>query len=238
MQSMKTSIQNALTNLDIVARRALAPKTHQSLQVIVCGPPRSGTSFLTGLIAEMGYHTGPQHWLKGGDPNNKNGYFECLPLNLMSQTIMANAGVDFHRNPEMPPGWLEPAIGKHGSKIRRVVNAGRIQLYKDNRLLVLAELYAHLYPRAKWLFIERSLDSTYKSRFGFSVSREEWAAITSARVDAWCRTSVSGKALNLEYEAFREDLAAQVYIIADFLQTTLSEQQLNKCLSLFQPTSN
>ena len=150
---------------------------------------------------------------------------------------MDDAGVDFHFNPMMSPGWLEPAICKHGPKIRRVINAGHIQLYKDNRLLVLAELYAHLYPRAKWLFIQRSLDSTYKSRFGFPVSPGEWATITSARLDAWRRTSVSGTALNLEYEAFQEDLVAQVCKIADFLQITLSEQQLNKCLRFFQPMS-
>ena len=205
------------------------------MKVIVTGLPRSGTSFLAGLVARMGYRTGPERWLKPADQNNQFGYYECVPLIHISEKIFRRLNGDFHRNiPVLHRDWTE-AFGAEKEEIRKTVQKGRIELYKGNRLVVLGDLYDDLFPDARWIYIERNVKSTYQSRFGEDIPFTEWEVITRKRIEAWQRTRPSRKALNIRYEDFREDMEHTMERIITHLGIQLSGEQVNKCLSFFQP---
>ena len=235
MCSLKRDIKSIITKLDIAAYNLFCDTKGYELKVIICGLPRSGTSFLTGLVERMGFNVGPKRWLKDNDKNNKLGYFECLPLNLLSEKIMDKYSADFISNLTLPKYWLESAALSYGQKIKNIINSGRIDLYKDNRLLVIADLYVHLYPNAKWIFIQRSKSSTYKSRFGDIMSEEQWRVVTEKRLAAWRHTAASSKALHLNYEDFSKMLPKQIEIISGFLNAKLSNYQIADCKAFFQP---
>lgn len=235
MQFIKRLVRNTVNEVDISAQAILRQRKNHHLRVIICGLPRSGTSFLTGLVSNMGYRLGPERWLKRSDANNKFGYFENLPLNILSEKIMGQYDADFIDNPIMPDDWLDKLEIKYGEKIKRIVNAGEIELYKDNRLIILADLYARIFPEAKWIFIQRSIESTYNSRFGESVTPEKWQDLTVKRLNQWRNTKTSNHALSLQYEDFSNDLESQIQKISSHLEKDLTDKQLIACRRFYQP---
>ena len=140
------------------------------LKVIVTGMPRSGTSFLAGLIVRMGYSAGPVRWLKPADKHNIYGYYECLPVFHEVTKIKNKVNPDLYMNPQpFQSDWLKKSE-KEIKRIMRIIEAGGIEIYKDTRLVVLADLFSYLYPEAKWIYIYRDIESTYKSSFGNKIS--------------------------------------------------------------------
>lgn len=205
------------------------------MKVIVTGLPRSGTSFLAGLIAKMGYRTGPESWLKPADANNRFGYYECVPLIHISERILAKLNGDFHRNiPILKDGWTN-AFEAEKQEILHTVQKGRIELYKGNRLVVLADLYDDLFPDARWIYIQRDIVNTFQSRFGDAISFSDWEVITQKRIDAWHRTGPSKKALNIHYEDFQKNMKSTLDKIVSHLDIMLTKQQYQTCMSFYRP---
>ena len=152
----------------------------RTLKVIITGSPRSGSSFLSGLVHHMGFDLGPEQWIKKPDRYNPMGYFECLPLMRCEMEALKKLGGDFHRLPAFNPGWTD-TLREEKQAILQIVERGKIELYKGNRLMILADLFDELFPRAKWLFIDRDVKDTFKSRFGEGMSFQEWVKITDDR---------------------------------------------------------
>lgn len=183
----------------------------------------------------MGYSLGPDKWLKKADKHNPHGYFECLPLQRISADILKKLGADFHNNlPSLQPGWTK-AFDAEKAEILRVVQSGSIELYKGNLLLVLVDLYAELFPTAKWICTQRAVEKTYQSRFGEPLSFEEWKAITAKREKCWQTSFASKNALYIDYQDFNLDITASISKIQNFLGIELTTEQMTSCLEFYKP---
>lgn len=204
------------------------------LKVIITGSPRSGTSFLAGLVCRMGFHPGPEKWLKNPDEHNPHGYFECMPLMKISMKILEKLGGDFHRLPSFGPACRGHCEDEKRD-IARIVEAGGIEMYKGNRLMVLADLYDELFPEAKWIFVQRTVEETYRSRFGDKMPFEEWKTISDSRLRRWQASKPSARALTVDYADFGSDLARCVGEIERFLGVALTAEQRNACIDFYQP---
>ncbi|MGF1507355.1 MAG: sulfotransferase [Anaerolineae bacterium] len=206
------------------------------LRVIVTGQPRSGTSFLAGLICRMGLHPGPAHQLRPPDDANPHGYYEYLPVMRLERAILRQLGGDFFELPAFPPGW-QRRFRREGRFIRAWIRRGGVQVYKGNRALVLADLYAELFPRARWVLIERDAEAVFRSRAVFKrqMTRPEWEAAAAARM-ARCEASrPAAGCLRIRYEDFSADPVAAARRVADHIGVRLGEAELRACAAFFQP---
>ena len=210
-------------------------KKQHELKVIITGGPRSGTSFLAGLVNEMGFHPGKHVLLKAPPANIRKGYLEHLKLLKISRSILDKLNADFNFNiPVLEKGWTNQ-FPKEKAAIRKIVQSEQIDFYKGNRLLVLADIYDELFPEAKWLCIKRKTEDTYKSRFGKERSWEEWTSITENRYAAWARTNASKKAIELDYDSFKENSRLPIEQIAKHLSLTPDEKAFQQYQNYFQP---
>lgn len=64
-------------------------------QILVLGMHRSGTSALTGLIAQMGAYAGEAHELLPADNDNPKGFFERKDVISANQAIMKHLGCNW-----------------------------------------------------------------------------------------------------------------------------------------------
>lgn len=204
------------------------------LKVIVVGSPRAGTSFVTGMVQRMGFHLGPEQWLRPADTHNRHGYFECLPLTRLSLHILQKLGGDFHHLPRFEPGW-QTSLEREKEMIASLVESGGIELLKDNHLLVLADLYADLFPQARWIYVLRDVQETYRSRFGEHMSLDEWRTLSARRLALWHASRPASRALHLDYAEFKQDLASAIERVSTFLEIDLSPAQRRACMAFFQP---
>lgn len=206
----------------------------KKIEVLITGGPRSGTSFLSGLIEQMGYRLGNPENMVPPDINNKYGYFEHNKLINISNRMLTKLQCDFHYNLPKEPINLS-LLKKEMRQIQKVVTQEEIQSYKGNRLLILSPVYEHLFPEAKWIYIERNIEETYKSRFGDYLSFEDWQLITQNRIDLWKKSNAGKTALNLDYAEFKQDFKATIVKISNFLGKELSEDQMENCLKFYRP---
>lgn len=206
------------------------------LKVIIVGLPRSGTSFLTSLVSYLSeYNMGSQEYMRGADINNKYGYFEFVPLMNLTNKMLGKLNGGFHNIPDLPCDWMD-VLSNEMNELTDIVLKHDIQLYKDNRLMAINEVYSHLFPDAKWIFIERDIKETYKSRFGKKISFEDWEKITSNRMEAWNRGEASTKALNLNYKMFFKDFRGTLLDIANHLELDDVENKIEDSYALFKPS--
>lgn len=206
------------------------------LRVIVTGSPRSGTSFLSGLVHRMGYSVGSDAHIKAADEHNKYGYFEHVKLMEISIALLGNLGADFHMNiPDLKSGWSRNWI-KEKEQIGRIIAQEGIELYKCNRLMILADLYVDLFPEAQWIRISRSTEGAYRSRFGEELGFDDWVKITENREQAWNRTLASKNALEVDYDSMMGSREISLRKIADFLDIRLNTRLREKCLDFFRPS--
>jgi hypothetical protein len=205
------------------------------LKVIIPAFPRSGTSFLTGIIVRMGYNPGPVQWLKKSDQYNPLGYYECMPLFNISRKILEKLGGDFFGNiPVLPVNWTSQ-LENEKQQILSIVNSGKIEIFKDGPMLIIADLYDELFPDAKWIVIQRDISETFKSRFGKEISFDQWEKITAFRLARWQQTRPFSKSLNLNYKDFFIDLPGTIEKISSFLGIRLTRRQKKSCVDFFKP---
>jgi len=221
--------------LDLAAdlRDRVGP-SHPGLRCVVTGSPRSGTSFLTGLIHRLGLRCGPRRWLKPADAHNRFGYYECVPLKSIEKKALDRLGVTFHEPTGLTPGWTRrtPDLQR---RVARIVRTGRIDLYKGNRLVVLAELIDTLYPEARWVFIHRDSDESFRSRFGEEMTRDQWRAVTERRMSVWRASGPAEHALYLDYDDFRANLDQTIDRLAAHLDLRPTGRQRRAARAFFQP---
>lgn len=211
----------------------LTPKTAR-LRVVITGLPRSGTSFLACLVHHLGFDPGPAQQLKGADANNPYGYFENRRMIRVENEIFERMGGNFMHLPPLENGWTN-RVAKQKSKILRIVSHGGLEMYKGNRAVVLADLYHELFPDAKWLFIERPVEDTYRSRFGEAMTLSDWKSLCECRMAVWKRSVPAEKALYVKYSDFNLDTAAAVQRVASHLGVTLDDARTRELVELFRP---
>lgn len=205
-----------------------------NLKIIVVGLPRSGTSFLTNFISLMGFSLGNKDWLKKPDQYNLDGYFECLPLNSITNRLLCEMGCDFHHNLPSTIKLDAVDINKYSTEIYDLINSGNIEIYKDNKLTIMPDIYDKLFPNVHWVYIERSVFDTYKSRFGGFIEFNDWVDISNNRRNLWLNSAVSKKALTLNYSQFETNLSGCLDLISEHLNVKLTEDVRHNCLSLFR----
>jgi len=207
------------------------------LKIIIPTFPRSGTSFLAGLLTRMGFSAGPENMLKKGDQYNPFGYFECLPIMTINRNILAKFGGHIvNRIPELPADWVD--VVKEDKKwIKKFIIENKIEIIKDPHLLVLADMYDELFPDARWIVINRNIHETYKSRFGRKMSFDEWKILTEKRMIKWMGSRPYQQALKLDYNDFFVDITDTIQKIVEFLRIELTEMQWEECISFFRPKS-
>ena len=108
-------------------------------------------------------------------------------------------------------------------------------MYKGNRMLVLVPLFDRLYPNAKWVFIERDIRETYRSRFGEDLSFEDWQALHERRMDYWRAAAPSDRALYIDYHDFKTDADVTIRRIAEHIGVQLDDRRLRTCREFFRP---
>lgn len=227
-----------------IKNRILHYKGPAPLKVIVTAPPRSGTSFLAGLLVQMGLSPGPEEWLKEADEHNPYGYYECLPLMYIENEVLKKLGGSYNNIPEFPPIWTD-LFEKEKRQIEKIVRNGGIEVYKGNRLLVLADLYIELFPQARWIMILRNEWDTFNSEFGKEsyekelgrpLTRQEWMNLRQKRFDVWNNSRASLICLIVRYEDFKNEPEQMVLRIANHVGVTLPSDKLQKCLGFFRPS--
>lgn len=91
--------------------------------VIIVGPPRSGTSLTSDIFARQGYHTGDG--LRRGDDGNPFGYYEAEDLIAANVGLFEAVGFPHHNTWKFEPITAE-----------QVAALGRLQPHDAHRLLI------------------------------------------------------------------------------------------------------
>jgi hypothetical protein len=116
-----------------------------------------------------------------------------------------------------------------------VINSGKVEIFKDAAMLVIADLFDELFPEAKWIVIQRDDSETFKSRFGVPLTYGEWKKINRTRLRKWQQTRPFSKALHLDYKDFFMNLPGTIEKISTFLGIGLTAQQMKECMDFFKP---
>ena len=219
-----------------IKNRFLYYKGANPMKIIITGPPRSGTSFLAGLVVKMGLSPGPKEWLKEGDKNNPYGYYECMPLMEIDHSLLKKFGGGVIDPPDLPENWIE-LCGKEKKQIRKIVEGGGIEVYKGNMLIVLADLYAKLFPDAKWIMIYRNEKETARSirDTGTDLSSQKLIDTRKKWIECWEKTRSSSNCLTIKYEDFFDELDQTIKKIVSHLDLSLSEEIMKDCVDFFRP---
>ncbi|MEA3390672.1 MAG: hypothetical protein U9R64_15535 [Pseudomonadota bacterium] len=105
--------------------------------VVILGMHRSGTSALSNILVELGVDA-PAN-LMSADENNPKGYFESMPLYLLHDELLSNAGTSWDDYRPIPEGWARsPKANEFQDRLKEVVKSeyGRsgFFLMKDPRV--------------------------------------------------------------------------------------------------------
>lgn len=209
---------------------------YDGLRAIVTGLPRSGTSFTAGLVARLGLCPGPRWLLRRGNRHNPHGYYEHVLLNKLTGGVLSAMGRDFDLNlPRSRDEFASLGLGRTQWAIRTLVRLCGIEVYKDNKLVLYPDLYAGMFPEARFIFVARHADARFASRFGKTVARAEWEAFNAQRLALWKASPVCGQALTIRYEDFFHDLDGMIEKIAAFLELEVGEAGRRSARDFFRP---
>lgn len=205
------------------------------IKVFIVGLPRTGTSFLANLIKEMGFSLGNYDSYIKFEDSDRKGYAEHMRLNSISNNILEELGYDYFFNlPESPIPYSN-SLRKYLNQIIKISNEECVEAYKDNKLIAVSDVFHTAFPNAKWVYIRRDINATYKSRWGNEIDFDKWAELSSNRESLWRMTSQSKVALNLDYDDFLNNPKSTISGIAKFLNVDTLHINQNSLTSLFQP---
>lgn len=204
------------------------------LKVIITGNPRSGTSFTCDLICRMGLHPGSPQNIKPPDVHNKYGYWEHIPLLTYSNAILKKLGIDYFRGVKAPPIDWSKSLTSEQELIQKMVHDDKIEVYKDNTLIILSDIYIKLFPEAKWIYVTRNFKECYKSRWGEPISEEDYLTICQKRASIWHSTDISKRCLYIDYSDYDRHLEMTLFRIADFVGIDI-RNKLKELKTLHRP---
>ena len=206
------------------------------MKVIITGNARSGTSFLTNLVHKMtNYKCGSN--LRSGNVHNKFGYWEHIDLNNITNKALKSAGISYVTYNSVPKiNFSDKKFDVFRKKIKNIVDKEKIELYKDNKLILAPNLYTKLYPEAKWIYIQRNMEDSFKSKFGKKMSFDEYNKMVKNRLDCWESKKISKECLTINYEDFEKDIETVITKIADYLNVT--NHDLNELKKVYRDKNN
>lgn len=219
-----------------IKNRLLHYRKGNHLKVIITGPPRSGTSFLAGLVVRMGYSPGPTSKLRKADKDNPYGFYENMPLMEIDHNLLKKFGGSTMAPPDLPENWIGQCE-EEKRRIRKIVRDFGIEVYKGNMLVILANLYAELFPGVKWIMIHRGEKETIRSIHdsGSPMSSQELTNTWKRWLEGWENSKVSPNCLTIRYEDFMENPQRMISTISDYLGVTLTKERFRNCVSFFRP---
>jgi hypothetical protein len=144
----------------------------------VAGIPRSGTSFVAGLLHRCGVWTGDTIQ---GDKYNELGYYENKQLVDLTKKIMRQNGLRA-RSDEKIPDCINIDCDLR-IEVLNIVGNRECWLYKDSKLLFLSPLYVKAFPEATWILpirdthkIKESLlrHVTWNRRFNSVMNKDKY----------------------------------------------------------------
>lgn len=209
---------------------------NQKRLVLVYGEPRSGTSFVTGLLNKMGLYAGPYVWLLNANQYNPDGYFECVPFQNTLDKYLEESGFNFEHN--LPKDQIK--LPEHiQTKLKKIVENGNIELVKYNKFSIFADSISELFPEAIWIHVDRDEQDLFKSNSKFIGGRDKESFFNALkkRKELWSQSKVSHSAFNINYSALKknEDIHKLVIQLQTRLKLDLSNKQIEQCVSFFRP---
>lgn len=232
-------IKNQMNSMyNLVRKYLFSFKSQDSMKVIVVGLPRSGTSFLTGLIVRMGFDPGPKKLLRSANQFNPYGYYENMKLMKIDHDLLKKFGGKVMNPPELPKDWIKLCI-KEQKKIRQVVDREGIEIYKGNMLVILADLYDVLFPNVKWIYISRNEDDIVRSLIAADnenmLDKKFLYELITYWKRSWYKNKISKNCLEVRYEDFFESPEKTIRLIAKYLNHSMSKKEYKVSLDFFQP---
>lgn len=238
-------LKNVLVDLNCVVSvfierifRKLTGKTRKDgLKVIIVGPPRSGTSFLAGLIVRMGFYPGPSKMLLEANKNNPYGFYEFKNLLDLDHRILEDKYGSIWNIPDFDCHWISDLVNEKNI-VKKTVNKYGLEVYKGNMLIVLSDLYSELFPDAKWIFITRSKEETKRSirdAWGSDKSDDELDELLERWLEIWNSSQAGKKSLKFNYEDFFKDIDGKINELESFLEIELTAKQRKDCKEFFKP---
>jgi len=152
--------------------------------IFVVGLPRSGTSLITGLLAQCGAWVGET---LAGNSYNSLGYFEHIRL---KEDVLKQMLIALHADPlgvrELPDlnrtKNLDPTL--YRKKIREILDEEGYKndmpwLFKDPKLSLIWPIWNKIYPDAVWVIVDRERDeiidsylrTPFMAQYGYNRSR-------------------------------------------------------------------
>ncbi len=214
--------------------------------VIIVGPPRSGTSLTAAVFARRGYYVGPiaSSAIRDGDDNNPYGYFEADALVEQNVAILREAGFDFHNT------WKYEAISASAIERIRDMPACSSQrhfvsehadhqpwMWKDPRLCFTLPVWARIVPPASTVIVvvRRKTEEILRSflRMGWcedtpeSRRRAAEAIELHAACAAWSATATGLPHLFVDYADYLRDAAGVAGELSRLCDVALDAADLN-----------
>lgn len=175
-----------------MADRQLALNDHPP--ILITGAARSGTSMVAGLINMCGAFGGD---MSGPTRNNARGMFEnaCI-RNQIVKPYLRQQGYDPMGQFPLPDVSHLPIPADWKDRIRTVLAEEGLTpdarwMYKGAKICLMWPVWAHAFPRAKWVIVRRRsadiADSCCKTNFMRAFRRQEFRKAVGARTerDGW-----------------------------------------------------
>ena len=210
--------------------------------IIIVGPPRSGTSLTSGIFARQGYFAGEQ--LRSGDDYNPFGYFEDEALVEANVKLFSEVDFNFHNTWMFAPiadSQIE-AISKLPTKEcdQQLVGAcdGHVPwMWKDPRLCVTLSYWTKLidWSTTGVVLTQRNPEDVYWSfrRKGWCPSGNARRDQTIERIEKHAATALATVQqynvphISIQYDEYHECPAEVAQRINEFADLELTPADLN-----------
>jgi hypothetical protein len=214
--------------------------------VIIVGPPRSGTSLTAAVFARRGYYVGEieSTAIRDGDDNNPYGYFEADRLIERNVDLLRRAGFAFHNSWKYGPvadevpqrlACMPPSQGEHDFVAHYA--SRQPWMWKDPRLCLTLPVWAKAVnpDNTAILVVHRAADEILRSflRMGWCEDRGESRrqAETTIRLHADCAERFARESgipsLSVDYARYLQDAAGVASEIGALCGLPLTAEDLN-----------
>jgi hypothetical protein len=116
-----------------------------TMQLIILGMHRSGTSVLTRLINLMGVYFGPEGISTGANQENPKGFWERRDVRALNDLVLQGSGCDWNRvskfDLDAVPAPILQEFNKRASRLILEMDAHRPWMLKEPRLCLLLPLW-------------------------------------------------------------------------------------------------